>query len=186
MSNYFGPAKIGIARFIVHKFELEPEEKKRFPWRRGIEILEQDAFDDGFISQRFKHGPMDMAKETIGESDGEEQMSEILKDQPEGFYEIVGDLHYEFDPGYDSPNGPAEADSWWWLENARTAKLSEEQTKWFLPEEPQEQHHVWCNYQSGEVDKCRQCADLKKRFPMGDLSEAELREKHFPDAIART
>lgn len=47
-------------------------------------------------------------------------------------------------------------------------------------------HHVWCNFWNSPVETCKQCKGLYKDYPMGDLSEEELRMKHFPNVIPRT
>lgn len=40
-------------------------------------------------------------------------------------------------------------------------------------------HHPWCNFQSGPVDYCKQCARLWVQYP-----EASI-QKYFPDAVVR-
>lgn len=168
-SRHFGPEVIGRARFIVHKYE---KDDKAPSWERGIEILDWSAFDSGFISQRSEHGPMDMASEVISEMSQEEQLADVLKDFPYGFYEVVGDVEYEFDPGFDSPNGPAEADAWWSLINASTQPLTEKQADWWIPKPPppeqawehskraerSDRYNTMCNGCGEFVHRCGSCS----------------------------
>lgn len=51
-----------------------------------------------------------------------------------------------------------------------------------MPGKDKIEHHIWCNYfKSGSPETCWMCADLKKHYPEGNLSEDELMTKHFPD-----
>ena len=47
------------------------------------------------------------------------------------------------------------------------------------------QHHIWCNYFHGPVDKCKMCKRLRKEYPDDELKPDELWKKYFPDTIKR-
>ena len=118
--------KIGIARFVFERIEKSEDTK----WNHGIEVYQWDAFSTNFLASAKSYG-YDHVIEVISEcGQGEvlDQVCDELKLAP-GFYEIIGDVYYEFDPGFDSPNGPADPNEWWWLENATALKLTDEQVK---------------------------------------------------------
>lgn len=45
-------------------------------------------------------------------------------------------------------------------------------------------HHIWCNIQTGDPNKCRMCPGLFEKYPE-DCPPNELAKKHFPNAILR-
>ena len=49
-----------------------------------------------------------------------------------------------------------------------------------------QQHHVWCNFQRGPAETCRQCIELKAKYPEieGDAAGEGLAEKYFPATIS--
>ena len=51
----------------------------------------------------------------------------------------------------------------------------------------EQQHHIWCNFQRGPAEKCKQCIGLKAAYPEieGDVNGEELVRKYFPDVISR-
>ncbi len=158
--QHFGPAKLGRARFVVEKFDKDP----KVLWDNGLEIYHSDSFYDDFISTSSEHGVMDFAADVLGEHEFAEGLRDILKDAENGFYEIVGDLHYEFDPGFDSPNGPAEADAWAWLEKPEFVKLTEKQASWWIPPPPPPPPQAW-EHNTKDAREGRfteQCAHCKK------------------------
>lgn len=121
---------IGIARFTFEKMEKSEGTK----WNDGIEIYHWESFYTKFLADNKFYG-QDFLHEAISESDKGKVLSQVAENLIPGFYEVIGDVYYEFDPGYDSPNGPAEPDEWWWLENCRFAQLDEDQLKYWLPTE---------------------------------------------------
>ena len=50
------------------------------------------------------------------------------------------------------------------------------------------QHHIWCNYQSGPAESCKQCKGLKASYPeiSEDTAGIKLAEKYFPNAVILT
>lgn len=123
---------IGIARFIFQRMEKSDDTK----WNHGIEIYDWKSFNSDFLSNAKRYG-YDHTHTVIAECGQEEVLDLVcddLKLQP-GFYEMIGDVHYEFDPGYDSPNGPADPNEWWWLENARYQTLDQEQVDYWTKSE---------------------------------------------------
>lgn len=124
LSNiYSTDYKIGIARFTFQKMEKSEDTK----WNHGIEIYHWESFNIDFLANSKTYG-YDHLYEVIRECGQEEVLALVCEELKleTGFYEIIGDVYYEFDPGYSSPSGPAEPNEWWWLENARFIKLDEE------------------------------------------------------------
>ena len=101
------------------------------PVRHEIEILYTETFDSGMCG---KDGPAENVHSLITETGVDEQARDAAKGLGPGYYEIVGDARCEYDPGYDSPNGPAEPDAWWELCNESVQRLTGEQAGWFIAE----------------------------------------------------
>jgi len=49
------------------------------------------------------------------------------------------------------------------------------------------EHHIFCNYFANNPKDCKQCQDLRNRFPESDTDEIanEIIAKLFPDVIKR-
>lgn len=156
----FPPTRIGWVRFVFHKYEKDPDDK----FGRGIEIFFKDSFDTQFINARNEMGTTNLPDDIMSQTDCDEQLADVAKDLPEGYYEVVGEFWYEDDPGFDSPNGPAEFDCWWWMVNPQFMKLSEEQIKKWLPTPPPPPEQAWEHNtsisQGGRMNN--QCAQCKK------------------------
>lgn len=116
---------IGYIRFIFIKTDGELG-----PFDSGIDVLESETFDAGFVMSRSEFGPMNWTHKATSELGPEEQIAEAAKNLPAGFYEMYGEVWYEYDPGLDTPNGPAEPDDWWWLQNEKFLKLTDKQIGW--------------------------------------------------------
>ena len=93
-----------------------------------VEVLFYETFETGLCEALHTART---AQDTVSELGVEKPAAEALSGMPHGFYELVGEVRYEFDPGFDSPNGPAEPDAWWWLDNERAQAITEEQAGWF-------------------------------------------------------
>lgn len=118
-----GQQQLGYARFIVHK--MRPFDST---YGHGCETLYHETFDSGFRGTR-QMAPGDFCEEIVSDFlDQSEQVAEAVKDRPEGFYEVVGAVHYEFDPGDGWERDP---DHWWWLEGVKVEPLTEEQAGLF-------------------------------------------------------
>jgi len=158
--RYSPPMHTGWVRFIFHKYEKEPDDK----FGHGIEIYQTESFELGFINQNPKHGPHDMVAEEISNAGADDQIAEVAKDLQPGFYEVVGEFWYEFDPGESTPNGPAEPEGWWWIEKAQFLELTEEQAEFYLPPTPPPKPQAWeHNTFDAEGDKHHhQCPSCKK------------------------
>lgn len=132
--NYHRMGRIGIVRVVFEKRVVTDEraaEARSWDRERSlseVEVLHHDTFETGFCG---RHGPARYANELVCESGLRERVEEATKGLLPGFHELIAEVHYEYDPGYSSPNGPAEPDVHWWLEDARTQPMTAEQARWF-------------------------------------------------------
>lgn len=116
-----GPERAGMIRIVL--------EKRAKPGRgHEVEVLFYETFDTGLCRGT---GPANTAKHMAAELGVDQPAAEAADSLPPGLYELVGDFMYEFDPGFDSPNGPAEPDAWWWIDNEMVQAVTEEQAGWF-------------------------------------------------------
>ncbi len=97
--------KHGLVRTIVVKHNKEGKES----WNRPITIVHSQLFELGLtnVGERYCHNWLDEEWETHGK----DCVQWILKDKPNGMYEIVGDLYYHgWTSGYEHPEYESEID----------------------------------------------------------------------------
>lgn len=118
--------KEGLARFIVNKVDQDTGQ-----YAHGIEVWQADGFSFGLLSdgKYFR----DSVKEILREMPLEETLAPEIKDAPLGVYEIIGEVWYEYDPGENTPNGPAEPDAWWEFRDVKFAPVDPEMAKYLEP-----------------------------------------------------
>jgi hypothetical protein len=103
------------------------------PVEERVEVLMVETFETGLCGGR---GPAGVVAWVTGELGVEEQVLEASRDLGPGFYELVGEVWYEYDPGVSTPDHPAEPDAWWELRNEAVGGLTDEQAGWFMDADP--------------------------------------------------
>lgn len=121
--------KEGLIRAVVEKRAVAGLEIAQYE----VEVLWYETFDTGMCGDR---GPAFTAHWAVNEMGVDEQMIDAVSEFGEGFYEVLGEVWYEYHPGVSTPDGPAEPDAWWGLYGENVQKLTDEQASWFMESDP--------------------------------------------------
>lgn len=125
---------IGMVRVVFEKRVVsEADVAMLRSWHRGkkmleIEVLHHEVFETDFCAP---YGPAHVAGDITVELGVADQVADAAIALAPGFYELVGEVHYEYHPGNSTPDHPPEPDAWWELHNEKIEQLTPEQAKFF-------------------------------------------------------